>query len=236
MFFPLEAGFRLLSAAMEMLKQFIDFLLHAEDHLIWFIQNYGPWIYALLFAIIFCETGLVVTPFLPGDSLLFAVGALAARPDMGLRVEVITPLLLVAAILGDTVNYSIGKWFGPKVFHFESNRFFNREHLLKAHAFYEKYGGRAIILARFVPIVRTFAPFVAGVGTMNYLKFIVYNVTGAILWVGLFIGAGYFFGNLPAVQKNMKVVILGIIVVSILPIAWEFFKAWLEKRKAAAGR
>jgi len=216
---------------MELLKQLIDFILHAENHLIWFIQNYGLWVYALLFAIIFCETGLVVTPFLPGDSLLFAVGALCARPDMGLRIELITPLLLVAAIVGDSVNYAIGKWFGPQVFNYESNRFFNRDHLVKAHAFYEKYGGRAIILARFVPIVRTFAPFVAGVGTMEYKKFFFYNVTGAVIWVGLFVSAGFVFGNFPFVQKNMKIVILGIIVVSILPIAWEIGKAWLEKRR-----
>jgi len=220
--------------AMELLKQLMDFILHAENHLVWFIQNYGIWIYALLFLIIFCETGLVVTPFLPGDSLLFAVGALAARPEMGLRVEIVTPLLLVAGILGDSVNYSIGKWIGPRVFQYESNRFFNRNHLLKAHSFYEKYGGRAIILARFMPIVRTFAPFVAGVGTMNYPKFFFYNVTGAVLWVGLFIGAGYLFGNMPFVQKNMKVVILGIIVVSALPVVWEMTKAWLEGRRKPA--
>lgn len=220
--------------AMELLKHLIDFILHAENHLVWFIQNYGLWIYALLFAIIFCETGLVVTPFLPGDSLLFAVGALAARPEMGLRIEIITPLLLIAGILGDSVNYSIGKWFGPRVFQFQSNRFFNRDHLMKAHAFYEKYGGRAIILARFVPIVRTFAPFVAGVGTMDYRKFFLYNVTGAVIWVCLFLGAGFWFGNFPFVQKNMKIVILGIIIVSVLPIAWEFGKAWLEKRRKSA--
>ncbi|HEY5741455.1 MAG TPA: DedA family protein [Terrimicrobiaceae bacterium] len=214
---------------MDLLKQFIDFLLHAEDHLKDFIQAYGPLVYALLFIIVFCETGLVVTPFLPGDSLLFAVGALTAQRLM--EWEIVLPVLLVAAILGDSVNYAIGKWLGPKVFHFESNRFFKREYLLKAHAFYEKYGGRAIILARFVPIVRTFAPFVAGVGTMNYAKFIAYNVSGAFLWVGLFVGAGFFFGNLPFVQDNLKLVILGIIIVSVLPIAWEFFKAWLEKRK-----
>lgn len=230
--FPSSPGSRFLSGLiMDLLKQMIDFILHAENHLVWFIQNYGVWIYVLLFAIIFCETGLVVTPFLPGDSLLFAVGALAARPEMGLRVEIITPLLLIAGIVGDSVNYSIGKWIGPRVFQFESNRFFNRDHLLKAHAFYEKYGGRAIILARFVPIVRTFAPFVAGVGTMNYGKFFAYNVVGAVLWVGLFIGAGYIFGNIPVVQKNMKVVILGIIIVSVLPIAWEMGKAWMEKRR-----
>lgn len=210
---------------------FIDFFLHAERHLEWFIKNYDVWIYALLFAIIFCETGLIVTPFLPGDSLLFAVGALAGKQLI--QFEIVTPLLLVAAILGDAVNYSIGKWMGPKVFQYESSRFLNKAHLMKAHEFYEKYGGRAIILARFVPIVRTFAPFVAGVGSMTYSKFALYNVTGAILWVGIFLGGGYYFGGLEVVQKNMKLVILGIIVVSVLPILLEFAKAWLEKRKGA---
>lgn len=211
------------------MSDFIDFFLHAERHLVWFIQNHGVWIYALLFAIIFCETGLVVTPFLPGDSLLFAVGALAAQGLISWQI--ILPLLLVAAIVGDSVNYAIGKWVGPKVFHYESSRFFKREYLMKAHAFYEKYGGRAIILARFVPIVRTFAPFVAGIGSMSYGKFFLYNVTGGVLWVGLFLGAGYFFGALPFVQKNMKVVILGIIIVSVLPIVWEFVAAKLEQRR-----
>ena len=210
---------------------FIDFFLHAERHLEWFIKNYDFWIYALLFAIIFCETGLIVTPFLPGDSLLFAVGALAGKQLI--QVEIVTPLLLVAAILGDAVNYSIGKWMGPKVFQYESSRFLNKAHLMKAHAFYERYGGRAIILARFVPIVRTFAPFVAGVGSMTYSKFALYNVSGAFLWVGIFLGGGYYFGGLEVVQKNMMLVILGIIVVSVLPIVWEFAKAWLEKRKSA---
>lgn len=210
---------------------FIDFFLHAERHLEWFIKNYDFWIYALLFAIIFCETGLIVTPFLPGDSLLFAVGALAGKQLI--QIEIVTPLLLVAAILGDAVNYSIGKWMGPKVFQYESSRFLNKAHLMKAHAFYERYGGRAIILARFVPIVRTFAPFVAGVGSMTYSKFALYNVSGAFLWVGIFLGSGYYFGGLEIVQKNMKLVILGIIVVSVLPIVWEFAKAWLEKRKSA---
>jgi membrane-associated protein len=211
---------------------FIDFFLHAERHLEWFIKNYDFWIYALLFAIIFCETGLIVTPFLPGDSLLFAVGAIAGKQLI--QVEIVTPLLLVAAILGDAVNYSIGKWMGPKVFQYESSRFLNKAHLMKAHEFYERYGGRAIILARFVPIVRTFAPFVAGVGSMTYSKFALYNVSGAFLWVGIFLGGGYYFGGLEVVQKNMKLVILGIIVVSVLPIAWEFFKAWLEKRRENA--
>jgi membrane-associated protein len=210
---------------------FIDFFLHAERHLEWFIKNYDIWIYALLFAIIFCETGLIVTPFLPGDSLLFAVGALAGKQLI--QVEIVTPLLLVAAIIGDAVNYSIGKWMGPKVFQYESSRFLNKAHLMKAHAFYEKYGGRAIILARFVPIVRTFAPFVAGVGSMTYSKFALYNVSGAFLWVGIFLGGGYYFGGLEVVQKNMKLVILGIIIVSVLPIVWEFAKAWQEKRKGS---
>lgn len=218
---------------MELFKFILDFILHAQDHLEWFIQNYGIWVYVLLFLIVFCETGLVVTPFLPGDSLLFAVGTLAANPAMNLKVEIVVPLLLVAAIVGDSVNYAIGKWIGPRVFQFESNRFFNRDHLLKAHAFYEKYGGRAIILARFVPIVRTFAPFVAGVGTMDYRKFLAYNVAGAVAWVGLFVGAGFIFGNVPVIQKNLKLVILGIIVVSVLPIVWEMGKAWMEKRRAA---
>lgn len=213
------------------MAEFLDFFLHAEKHLTVFIQGYGIWIYALLFAIVFCETGLVVTPFLPGDSLLFAVGALAAQQL--LDVAAVAGLLLVAAVAGDALNYAIGKWMGPRVFHSETNLLFKRDHLMKAHVFYEKYGGRAIILARFVPIVRTFAPFVAGVGSMNYGRFALYNITGAILWVGLFVGAGYFFGALPFVQKNMKIVILGIIVVSVLPIVWEFLKARRDTSRSA---
>jgi len=209
----------------------IAFFLHAEDHLKTFIAHYGLWIYALLFAIVFCETGLVVTPFLPGDSLLFAVGALSAQGLM--KVEIVAPLLLCAAVLGNTTNYAIGSRIGPRVFHFESGWFFRKDYLMKAHAFYEKYGGRAVSLAQFMPIVRTFAPFVAGVGSMTYRKFIAFNVLGAVLWIGLFVGGGYFFGTLPFVQKNMKILILGIIVVSVMPIIWEFGKAWLEKRRAA---
>lgn len=215
------------------MAELIDFILHVEVHLRTFVQDHGFWVYVLLFAIVFCETGLVVTPFLPGDSLLFAVGALAAPAQNLLDWQIVVPLLLVAAILGDTVNYAIGKWIGPKVFHYENHWLLRQEHLRKAHAFYEKYGGRAIILARFVPIVRTFAPFIAGVGTMNYSKFILYNVTGAIVWVGLFVGGGYLFGNLPFVQSNMKAVIMGIIVVSVLPIAWEMYKAKFGKAAAA---
>lgn len=211
------------------MTEFIDFILHAEDHLREFIAAYGVLVYALLFAIVFCETGLVVTPFLPGDSLLFAVGALAAQGLMDWQI--VTPLLLVAAIGGDAVNYAIGAWMGPKVFSRDSGRFLRRDYLMKAHAFYERYGGRAIILARFVPIIRTFAPFVAGVGRMTYRHFFIYNVVGAILWVGLFIGGGFLFGNLPFVRSNMKVVILGIIIVSVLPIVWEFVKAKMDAKR-----
>lgn len=205
------------------MKEFIEFILHAENHLREFTANYGVWVYALLFLIIFCETGLVVTPFLPGDSLLFAIGALAAQQIMD--INLLWPLLISAGILGDSVNYAVGKWIGPKVFHYENSRFFRKDYLMRAHAFYEKYGGRAVVLARFVPIIRTFAPFVAGVGTMTYRKFFFYNVFGAILWVSLFLGAGYFFGNLPFVKSNMKVIILAIIIVSVLPIIWEWWKA-----------
>lgn len=210
---------------------FIDFFLHAENHLRTFIEHYGVWVYALLFVIVFCETGLVVTPFLPGDSLLFAVGALAAQGMM--KVEIIGPLLFLAAILGNTTNYAIGSWIGPRVFHFESGWFFRKDYLMKAHAFYEKYGGRAVTFAQFMPIVRTFAPFVAGVGSMTYRKFIAFNLLGAVLWVGIFVGGGFLFGGLPIVQKNMKLVILGIIVVSVLPIVFEAVKARLEKSREA---
>jgi len=216
---------------MDFLKQLIDFILHAENHLRWVIEHHGMWVYVLLFLIVFCETGLVVTPFLPGDSLLFAVGALAGQGMMD--IAVIWILLVVAGILGDSVNYAIGRWMGPKVFHYESNIFFKREYLAKAHAFYEKYGGKAIVLARFVPIVRTFAPFVAGIGTMEYRRFFAFNVFGAILWVTIFLFAGYYFGQLPFVKSNMKVIVLAIIVVSILPIAWEWFKARSEAKKTA---
>lgn len=213
-----------------MISEFIEFLLHAENHLRAFIENYGILVYVLLFLIVFCETGLVVTPFLPGDSLLFATGALAAQGLMDLATLII--ILFVAAVLGDTVNYSIGKWVGPKVFHAEKSRFLRKDYLLKAHNFYERYGVRAIILARFVPIVRTFAPFVAGIAKMNYRSFAICNVLGAALWVGLFVGGGYLFGNLPFVRTNMKLVILGIIVVSVLPMVWEFYKSRTERRTA----
>lgn len=209
--------------------EIINFILHFEQHLRDFIQNYGIWAYALLFAIIFCETGLVITPFLPGDSLLFAAGALAA--DGSLNVILLSFLLVIAAILGDTVNYWIGYLIGPRVFN-EQVRFLKREYLVKTHEFYEKHGGKTIILARFIPIIRTFAPFVAGVGKMTYIRFISYNVIGGLLWVGLFVFAGYFFGNIPFVQKNFSLVIVAIIVLSVLPAVYEYFQHRKEAQKA----
>jgi membrane-associated protein len=203
--------------------ELIHFVLHFEEHLRTFIADYGTWIYVLLFLIIFCETGLVVMPFLPGDSLLFAVGALAAQGLMD--PFLLYFLLITAAILGDSVNYSIGAWFGPQVFHQENSRWFNRKHLDRTHAFYEKYGSKAIVLARFVPIVRTFAPFVAGIGRMTYTRFFFYNVIGGFVWITLFLWAGYLLGNIPFVKQNFKYLILLIIVVSILPIVWEWWQA-----------
>ena len=208
---------------MELIKKFIDLVLHLDQHLDTMIQTFGPWLYVILFLIIFCETGLVVTPILPGDSLLFAVGALTARPD-GLNLGLVLCLLTVAAILGDTVNYWIGAKVGPKVFHKKESRWFNPKHLERTHAFYEKYGGKTIIIARFLPIIRTFAPFVAGIGRMTYPRFLLYNVVGGIAWICIFIVGGYFFGNLPVVKKNFSLVIILIIVVSVIPIIVEYLR------------
>ena len=211
-----------------MLASLIDFVLHIDQHLIELTQTYGLWIYAILFLIVFCETGLVVTPFLPGDSLLFAAGAVAALG--GMNVHIAAALLLAAAVIGDAVNFAIGKYFGEKLFAKPDSRMFKREYLDKTHAFYEKYGGKTIILARFVPIVRTFAPFVAGMGDMHYGRFIRYNIIGALVWVGLLTYAGYFFGELPVVKNNFGLVVIGIIVVSVLPMAVEIAKAkWGKK-------
>jgi membrane-associated protein len=201
----------------------IDFILNLDEHLIEFVGEHGRWIYALLFLIVFAETGLVVTPILPGDSLLFAAGAMAARGV--LDVWILLASLVVAAVLGDGVNYAIGNFVGPRVFRAEDrasfwHRALNRNHLLKAHEFFEKYGGKAIVLGRFVPIVRTFVPFVAGCGTMSYPQFAFYNVTGAIVWVALCVGAGYGFGHVPAVQENFELVVVGIVCISLLPILW----------------
>ena len=211
-----------------MLASLINFVLHIDQHLIELTQTYGLWIYAILFLIVFCETGLVVTPFLPGDSLLFAAGAVAALG--GMNVHIAAALLLAAAVIGDAVNFAIGKYFGEKLFAKPDSRVFKREYLDKTHAFYEKYGGKTIILARFVPIVRTFAPFVAGMGNMHYGRFIRYNIIGALMWVGLLTYAGYFFGELPVVKNNFGLVVIGIIVVSVLPMAVEIAKAkWGKK-------
>ena len=211
-----------------MLASLIDFILHIDQHLIELTQTYGLWIYAILFLIVFCETGLVVTPFLPGDSLLFAAGAVAALG--GMNVHIAAALLLAAAVIGDAANFAIGKYFGEKLFAKPDSRVFKREYLDKTHAFYEKYGGKTIILARFVPIVRTFAPFVAGMGDMHYGRFIRYNIIGALMWVGLLTYAGYFFGELPVVKNNFGLVVIGIIVVSVLPMAVEIAKAkWGKK-------
>jgi len=216
---------------MDLVHWFVDFFLHLDRHLAEVIQAYGTWTYALLFAIVFLETGLVVTPFLPGDSLLFAAGSFAALGVID--VWVLFVLLSVAAILGDTVNYAIGHYLGPKVFHYPRSRLFNPEHLRKTHVFYEKYGGKTIIIARFVPIVRTFAPFVAGIGAMSYGKFLAYNVIGGLLWVAVCLFAGFFFGNLPFVKKNFSLVILAIIVISVLPAVFEYWRHRQEARKAA---
>jgi membrane-associated protein len=211
---------------MELIHTLIDYILHFEVHLDYIITNYHAWTYLFLFLIIFVETGLIIMPFLPGDSLLFAVGAIAARGSLDFWSISVT--LLIAAILGDTINYSFGKFIGPKVFAQKNHKFFNVDHLEKAQAFYEKYGAKTVILARFLPIVRTFAPFVAGIGKMTYKKFMSYNIIGAGLWIFSFIPLGYFFGNLPAVQRNFKYVMLAIVVISVIPGVIAYIQ---EKRK-----
>ena len=216
---------------MEYLRWFIDFFLHLDRHLAEIIAEYGVHTYTLLFAIVFCETGLVVTPILPGDSLLFAAGTFAAKGS--LDAWLLFWLLSVAAILGDTVNYAVGRYVGPKVFHFPKSRFFNPEHLRRTHAFYEKYGGKTIVIARFIPIIRTFAPFVAGIGAMSYGKFVAYNVIGALLWVGICVYGGYFFGNVPLVKENFSLVVVAIVVLSLLPAV---IGAISHRRAAAAAR
>lgn len=208
---------------MELVKTLIDLFLHLDRHLTWVFENYGLWTYLILFLIIFCETGLVVTPFLPGDSLLFGVGALAAGSS--LNVGWLFILLSIAAMVGDAVNYWIGYKVGSKLLQREDGRFIKKEYIDRTHRFYEKYGGKTIIFARFVPIIRTFAPFVAGIGRMSYWHFAVYNVVGGLVWISSFLYAGYFFGNIPVVKKNFTLVILGIIVVSILPGVIELVRA-----------
>ena len=218
---------------MELLQQIISFVLHIDVHLAAIVEQYGAWTYAVLTLIVFCETGLVVTPFLPGDSLLFATGALSA--NAALDIWLLFFLLTTAAIVGDAVNYWAGKYIGMKLFDGRIP-YLKPEHLTRTHAFYEKYGGKTIVIARFVPIVRTVAPFVAGAGTMTYSKFFAYNVSGAILWVGSMLSAGYFFGNIPIVRENFGLVVIAIIILSILPAVIEVLKAKAEARRAASAR
>lgn len=212
---------------MEIVLYLVDILLHLDKHLAALLQQYGPQIYLLLFIIVFCETGLVVTPFLPGDSLLFVAGALWAAA--GMDVHALMATLICAALLGDNCNYWIGRYLGPRVFRWENSRFFNRKALDYTHAFYEKHGGKTIVIARFLPLVRTFAPFVAGVGSMRYGRFIGFCVIGAIVWVVSLVYAGFFLGNIPVVKQNLSVVILAIIAVSLAPLAVEFIRARLRR-------
>jgi membrane-associated protein len=213
---------------MELMKTAFDIFMHLDKHLSVIIQDYGLWVYLILFLIIFCETGLVVTPILPGDSLLFATGTFASAGS--LNVKLLMVLLIIAAVAGDTVNYWIGRFAGPKVFHKENVRFLNKKYLERTHKFYEKHGGKTIILARFIPIIRTFAPFVAGIGRMTYSHFIGYNITGGIAWITVFILGGYYFGAIPAVKNNFTLVIMAIIFISILPGVVEFLRHRYSKK------
>ena len=212
---------------METLAALWDLVVHLDRHLAAFVAQHGTWVYALLFAIVFCETGLVVTPFLPGDSLLFVTGALAAAG--GMDIAVVITVLVSAALCGDNVNYWIGRWIGPRVFHYKESGWFNPKHLERTRAFYERHGGKTIIIARFVPIVRTYVPFVAGIGAMPYLRFLSFSIVGALVWVISLCTVGYFFGNLPVVKNNLTLVIVGIVLLSISP----GIVAWLRHRKPA---
>lgn len=214
---------------MELLTEFIDIILHLDRHLIWLIQNYENWIYLILFLIIFCETGLVITPFLPGDSLLFVAGTIAASGVMDVQFLVI--LLMLAAFSGDNTNYWIGRYLGPKIFTRTDSRILNRKHLEKTNRFYEKHGGKTIIFARFLPIFRTFVPFVAGIGRMVYTRFMTYSALGSFFWINSFIFGGYFFGNVPIVKNNLSFFILGIVLISVIPGIVQFIRNWLEKSK-----
>jgi membrane-associated protein len=211
---------------MELIINVIDFFIHLDRYLGSLLQDFGGWTYLILFLVIFCETGLVVTPILPGDSLLFALGAFAANPYLKgpLELEWLLITLTTAAILGDTVNYAIGKFLGPKVFHYEDSRFFRKEYLERTHQFYEKFGGKTIVIARFMPIIRTFAPFVAGIGRMTYRKFVVFNITGGVFWIASFLLGGYYFGNIPTVKANFTLVLLVIVVISVLPGFIEYLR------------
>lgn len=217
----------LVSQLFALVLQFLDVLIHIDVHLNEWIRICGPNIYLVLFLVIFCETGLIVTPFLPGDSLLFALGALCASRDSALDLPKLMVWLSVAAVAGDAVNYWIGKKTGPKVFRSETSRLFNQKHLLRTQHFYEKYGGKTIVFARFIPIIRTFAPFVAGIGQMRYTRFALFNVTGGVAWILIFLLAGHHFGNLPYVKKNFHIVIFAIIIISAMPVLVE----WCRMRR-----
>jgi membrane-associated protein len=216
------------------MHELFDFVFHLNANLQAFVGQYGSWVYGLLFAIVFAETGFVVTPFLPGDSLLFTAGALSAAGVLDIRL--VAPLLILAAILGDTVNYSVGHFIGPRIFTAEDrksiwHRLLNRKHLMEAHEFYERYGGKAVVLGQFLPIIRTFVPFVAGCGAMAYRQFALFNVMAAVLWVGLCMGAGYLFGNFKPVKEHFELVVVGIVCVSLMPIAWGYFASRMRRAK-----
>ena len=216
----------MLSSLIALVTQALDIFMHLDVHLTAWSTTMGPWLYVLLFVVVFCETGLVVTPFLPGDSLLFATGALAALPGSPVKIGWAMLLLFCAGALGDTVNYSIGKRLGPKVFNRPNSRLLNQRHLTRTHEFYERHGGKTIIIAQYMPIIRTFAPFVAGIGLMRYRRFIIFNIIGVGTWVTFFTQAGYWFGNIPGVRRNFQFVVLAIIVISLLPIALELIRGW----------
>lgn len=219
---------------MELLAGFIDIVLHLDTHLLALVQEYGIWVYAILFAIIFAETGLVVAPFLPGDSLLFVIGALCGMGSLELQVAM--PLLILAAFMGDNTNYWIGRLLGLRLLNHASQKLIKHEHLEKTHAFYARHGGKTVIFARFLPIIRTFAPFVAGIGTMNYRQYLMYSIIGGVSWIGSLTLAGFFFGNIPFIKDNLTLMILVIIVVSFIPAILEYLKHLRNKKNAAAGK
>jgi membrane-associated protein len=219
---------------MDIIIYLIDFFIHLDKYLPVIVQSFGIWAYVIVFVVIFCETGLVVTPILPGDSLLFALGTLAALGS--LNIELLLILLCIAAVAGDSVNYAIGHFMGPKVFHYEDGRFFKKKYLQKTHEFYEKHGGKTIIIARFMPIIRTFAPFVAGIGAMSYSHFILFNIVGGIAWVCIFLLGGFFFGNIPAVKDNFSVVIVAIVIISVMPGFIEYLRQKYLAAQEGAGK